>query len=76
MVDINPIFNDDAYKNIVSKSPFWTRFKAIEDLDGITENTWIEKASLLNEISAQNNLAVFLYNTFTQRRRFHLHCIE
>jgi len=66
-METKPAFYDEDFKNRLSLSQLWTTFKAAEGLDSLTEETWIQKIALLDEMSAQNNTAIFLYNSFTRR---------
>jgi len=63
----NSNFDDSFFKTIVSTSNFWNRFRTIENVGDNIEDNWISKVSLLDQVSAQNNVAVFLYNTFRER---------
>ncbi len=67
MNKLSPLSFKNFYDKIESFPEYWKSLMPAADLNSVQECDWIKRAQVLDQLSAQNYVAIFLWNAFTNR---------
>ena len=67
MAKLSPLAFKRFYDKIQFFPEYWKSLQPLSDIDPEYEKDWIERVQLLDKLSAQNQVAIFLWNAFHNR---------
>ncbi|HTK19218.1 MAG TPA: LuxR C-terminal-related transcriptional regulator [Mucilaginibacter sp.] len=67
MAKITPLSIKNFYDKLQFFPEYWKGLKPLNDVDSTSEKDWLVRVQMLDKLSAQNSVAIFLWNAFSNQ---------